>query len=98
MQMDKQAIAHAFGRAAKNYDNMALFQQKSGQYLFDSLRFIPGNIILDAGCGTGYFSKQWSSAGKQVIALDLSSSMLAIAEKKQTANIYTGRHREFAYI
>lgn len=86
--MNKQAIAHAFSRAAKNYDNIALFQQKSGQYLFDCLSAIPGNTVLDAGCGTGYFSKQLRLAGKQVIALDLSESMLAIAQQKQAANSY----------
>ncbi len=88
ISMDKQAIAHAFGRAAKNYDNIALFQQESGQYLFDCLSRTPGNIILDAGCGTGYFSKQWQLIGKEVIALDLSASMLEIAQQKQTARIY----------
>ncbi|WGO82629.1 malonyl-ACP O-methyltransferase BioC [Arsenophonus apicola] len=88
MPINKQAIAHAFGRAAKNYDNIALFQQQSGQHLFDCLSAMPGNTILDAGCGTGYFSKQWHLAGKQVIALDLSASMLAIAQQKQAAKSY----------
>ena len=86
--MNKQAIAHAFGRAAKNYDNIARFQQKSGQYLFDCLSTMPGNTMLDAGCGTGYFSQQWHLAGKQVIALDLSAAMLAIAQQKQAAMSY----------
>ncbi|WP_238149073.1 hypothetical protein [Arsenophonus endosymbiont of Aleurodicus floccissimus] len=44
--MNKQAIVHAFGRAAKNYDNIALFQQQSGQHLFDCLSAIPGNTVL----------------------------------------------------
>ncbi|MGP1958530.1 MAG: malonyl-ACP O-methyltransferase BioC [Arsenophonus sp. NC-CH8-MAG3] len=86
--MNKQAIAHAFGRAAKNYDNIALFQQQSGQHLFNSLSMMSGNTVLDAGCGTGYFSDQWQLAGKQVIALDLSASMLAIAKQKQAAMSY----------
>ncbi|MFP3028813.1 MAG: malonyl-ACP O-methyltransferase BioC [Arsenophonus sp.] len=86
--MNKQAIAHAFGRAAKNYDNIALFQQKSGQHLFNCLSIMPGKTVLDAGCGTGYFSEQWQLAGKHVIALDLSVSMLAIAQQKQAAMSY----------
>ncbi|MGP1931329.1 MAG: malonyl-ACP O-methyltransferase BioC [Arsenophonus sp. ET-YP4-MAG3] len=95
ISMNKQAIAHAFGRAAKNYDNIALFQQQSGQYLFDSLSLIQSNIILDAGCGTGYFSEQWQSVGKEVIALDLSASMLAIAQQKQTAKNYIQADMEY---
>lgn len=87
-RMNKQAIAHAFGRAAKNYDNIALFQQQSGQHLFSCLSAIPGKKVLDAGCGTGYFSAQWQLAEKKVIALDLSASMLAIAQQKQAAMSY----------
>ncbi|MGP1957166.1 MAG: methyltransferase domain-containing protein [Arsenophonus sp. ER-QC15-MAG3] len=83
------------GGAAKNYDNNALFQQQSGQYLFDSLYSISSNIVLDAGCGTGYFSEKWKSVGKKVIALDLSSSMLIIAKQKQTANSYIQADMEF---
>ncbi|AMA64857.1 Malonyl-[acyl-carrier protein] O-methyltransferase [Candidatus Arsenophonus lipoptenae] len=91
----KQAIAHAFGRAAKNYDNIALFQQQSGQYLFNCLSSIPSNIILDVGCGTGYFSDQWRLTGKQVIALDLSAAMLAIAQQKKVAKIYIQADMEY---
>ncbi|MGP1928921.1 MAG: malonyl-ACP O-methyltransferase BioC [Arsenophonus sp. NC-WZS1-MAG3] len=93
--MNKQAIAHAFGRAAKNYDNIALFQQQSGQHLFDSLSLMSGNTVLDAGCGTGYFSEQWQLAGKQVIALDISASMLAIAKQKQAAMSYIQADMEY---
>ncbi|MGP1953724.1 MAG: methyltransferase domain-containing protein, partial [Arsenophonus sp. NC-QC1-MAG3] len=93
--MNKQAIAHAFGRAAKNYDNIALFQQQSGQHLFDSLSVMSGDTVLDAGCGTGYFSEQWQLAGKQVIALDLSASMLAIAKQKQAAMSYIQADMEY---
>ncbi|MDT9587677.1 MAG: malonyl-ACP O-methyltransferase BioC [Candidatus Arsenophonus melophagi] len=95
MSINKRAIAHAFGRAAKNYDNIALFQQQSGQHLFHNLSAMFGNTILDAGCGTGYFSKKWRLAGKKVIALDLSSSMLAIAKQKQAAKSYIQADMEY---
>ncbi|WP_348666274.1 malonyl-ACP O-methyltransferase BioC [Arsenophonus symbiont of Ornithomya chloropus] len=95
IQMNKKAIAHAFGRAAKNYDDIAIFQQQSGQHLFDCVSTRPGDIVLDAGCGTGYFSDQWQLAGKYVIALDLSESMLSIAKKKQTAITYIQGDMEY---
>ncbi|WMY97245.1 MAG: malonyl-ACP O-methyltransferase BioC [Arsenophonus sp.] len=86
--MNKKYIAHSFNRAAKKYDKIAIFQQKSGQHLFKLLSIIPGKTILDAGCGTGYFSYQWKLIGKKVIALDISSSMLKVAKKKGAANTY----------
>ena len=41
-----------------------------------------GEIILDAGCGTGIFTLDILSAGSKVIGLDLSLPMLKQAEKK----------------
>lgn len=41
-----------------------------------------GEIILDAGCGTGMFTLDILSSGSKVIGLDLSLPMLKRAEKK----------------
>ncbi len=41
-----------------------------------------GEIILDAGCGTGIFTFDILSSGSKVIGLDLSLPMLRRAEKK----------------
>lgn len=41
-----------------------------------------GEIILDAGCGTGIFTLDILSSGSKVIGLDLSLPMLMRAEKK----------------
>jgi ubiquinone/menaquinone biosynthesis C-methylase UbiE len=41
-----------------------------------------GEIILDAGCGTGIFTLDILSSGSKVIGLDLSLPMLKQAEKK----------------
>jgi ubiquinone/menaquinone biosynthesis C-methylase UbiE len=41
-----------------------------------------GEIILDAGCGTGIFAPDILSSGSKVIGLDLSLPMLMRAEKK----------------
>jgi ubiquinone/menaquinone biosynthesis C-methylase UbiE len=41
-----------------------------------------GEIILDAGCGTGIFTLDILSSGSKVVGLDLSLPMLKQAEKK----------------
>lgn len=47
--------------------------------------------ILDAGCGTGYFSDVFQQQGAEVTALDLSSGMLEVARKKAALNILSAR-------
>ncbi len=47
-----------------------------------------GQSVLDAGCGTGCFSRYWRNLGKEVIALDLSEAMLHQAKHQQSADIY----------
>ncbi|CCW31157.1 malonyl-ACP O-methyltransferase BioC [Xenorhabdus nematophila] len=87
--VDKQAIAGAFGRAAFKYDSVAKLQQQTGEYLMELIRAEnTGMRILDAGCGTGFFSKRWKQRGKQVIALDLASGMLSHARSQQAADYY----------
>lgn len=45
--------------------------------------------MLDAGCGTGWFSQHWQQAGNHVTALDLSTDMLQQAQSQQTATVYS---------
>ncbi|KIE64259.1 malonyl-ACP O-methyltransferase BioC [Candidatus Riesia pediculischaeffi] len=86
---NKNAIAFSFGRAAKYYDDFAILQRKIGTRLFrkcsDSFE---QKIILDAGCGTGFFSKKWKLIGKRVIALDISQEMLKVAKVGNSASCY----------
>ncbi|MCI4235570.1 malonyl-ACP O-methyltransferase BioC [Dickeya dianthicola] len=84
----KQAIAHAFGRAAGDYDRFAALQRESGEQLMALVGDHAGSELLDAGCGTGYFSARWQASGKQVTALDLSTEMLAIARQRRAATHY----------
>ncbi|MDC9589049.1 malonyl-ACP O-methyltransferase BioC [Xenorhabdus sp. XENO-10] len=87
--VDKQAIAGAFGRAASKYDTVAKLQQQTGEYLMELAQAENiGMRVLDAGCGTGFFSARWKQQGKQVIALDLASGMLSHAKGQQVADYY----------
>ena len=88
VKTDKQRLAQTFGKAAKHYDDYALIQRYSGEQLMDLADNDLGNIVLDAGCGTGYFSQKWKLKGKYVIALDLSPQMLQVAQQKQRASSY----------
>lgn len=92
---EKRKIAVAFGRAARHYDTIAYYQQATGNQLLTQLtaalsseqRTAPLHI-LDAGCGTGYFSQKLTQQGYQVTALDLSVGMLDEAKAKSAADCY----------
>ncbi len=43
---------------------------------------VSGLAVLDAGCGTGYLSKQLSDRGALVTGIDFSERMIAIAREK----------------
>ncbi|WP_235376176.1 malonyl-ACP O-methyltransferase BioC [Proteus faecis] len=88
VKTDKQRIAQKFGKAAVHYDNHANIQRYSGNKLMDLARHDSGHIVLDAGCGTGYFSQKWKQQDKFVIALDLSHTMLQVAKQQQRADGY----------
>ncbi|WP_113625683.1 malonyl-ACP O-methyltransferase BioC [Pectobacterium peruviense] len=85
---NKQAIAQAFGRAAGCYDRFAELQRTSGERLLTLMPAHSGLQVLDAGCGTGHFSRYWRQAGKHVTALDLSADMLAYAHELHVADRY----------
>ncbi|GLR09988.1 malonyl-[acyl-carrier protein] O-methyltransferase BioC [Mixta theicola] len=87
-KVNKQAVAQAFGRAAGGYDRFAGLQRYSGERLMALLPALSAGTVLDAGCGTGWFSRRWREQGHQVIALDLSPGMLAQARRDETAHHY----------
>lgn len=86
--VDKQAVAAAFGRAAQSYNQHADLQRQCGEQLMQQARSGQRLSVLDAGCGTGWFSQRWRSAGHQVTALDLSEKMLEQAAINQAADHY----------
>lgn len=87
-RVNKQAVAQAFGRAADGYERYADFQRYSGERLMALLPPSAAGTVLDAGCGTGWFSRRWQQQGHRVIALDLSPGMLAQARRDASAQHY----------
>lgn len=82
---DKIAVAQAFSKAAKTYDQHAAFQRQVGQLLMDKLSHdLSGLKVLDLGCGTGYFTQLLALRGAQVTAFDLSGDMLAVCQSRCT--------------
>lgn len=86
--VDKQAVAAAFGRAAHSYNHHAELQRQCGEQLMAQARAGQALQVLDAGCGTGWFSQRWRAAGHQVTALDISPDMLRQAFLHQAADYY----------
>lgn len=89
--VNKKAVADAFSRAAQSYEGAADLQRQTGETLMAlaaAQGVNPGRKVLDAGCGTGYFSRRWREAGKSVTALDLSEGMLAHARSLNSADVY----------
>ena len=86
--VNKAAVAQAFGKAAQSYNQHAELQRLSGEKLFSFARRPQHWRVLDAGCGPGWFSQRWRSAGHHVTALDLSVEMLEQARLHDTADSY----------
>jgi SAM-dependent methyltransferase len=53
------------------------------QMLSDHLR--PGITILEIGCGTGYFTRELTQRGADIVAIDVSPDLLEIAKAKSSA-------------
>jgi len=87
-QVNKQAVARAFGRAATHYRQHDGLQRQSTALLLSRLGDVPARQVLDAGCGPGAAGHHWQRQGAQVTALDLSPRMLDEARQQQTAHQY----------
>jgi ubiquinone/menaquinone biosynthesis C-methylase UbiE len=60
----------------------AFVKKYEEELILDLLRPLPGEIILDAGCGTGVFTLDILTSGAHVIGIDISLPMLARASLK----------------
>ena len=52
------------------------------------ISFKPGLKILDLGCGTGFFARAWQKKGAEIIGVDTSKEMIAIAKKSDPTGNY----------
>ncbi len=61
-----------------------LVREYERELIMDLLRPQAGDLILDAGCGTGVFTEEILAAGARVAGLDLSLPMVRRASEKLT--------------
>lgn len=87
-QVNKQAIAAAFGRAAQSYSRHDALQRQSADGLRALLAENTFPSVLDAGCGPGSNSLAWRRSGSVVTAMDLSAPMLEEARRNRAADHY----------
>ena len=67
----------------------SLVRKYESELMLDFLKPAPGGIILDAGCGTGIFTREIISSGSKVVGLDISFSMLLRARNKFRGSSFT---------
>ena len=77
----KQAIAHRFSRAASTYDQFATLQKQVGHKLSKMIADRKHEVILDAGCGTGFLSEAIKQKANYYIGSDLAMGMLAYSKR-----------------
>lgn len=86
--LDKKYLRHAFERAASSYDQAAVLQREIGNRMLSRLEYIKyqPNVILDAGSGTGYGSRQLAKRypKSRLIAVDIAWAMLSHARPNTT--------------
>lgn len=86
--VNKAAVAAAFGRAAAEYHRHDELQRMSASALLAALPAHRFRRVLDAGCGPGSMSRHWRRSGSRVTGLDLSGEMLARARAQGSAHRY----------
>jgi malonyl-CoA O-methyltransferase len=79
--LHKSDIAKSFSKAAATYDRVAVLQRAVGKKLLAQVPTTPLAIVVDMGCGTGYFSEALSDAAEQLIGIDLAEGMVDFAKK-----------------
>jgi SAM-dependent methyltransferase len=68
-------------------------RQNSDPVLWRWLGNVAGRRVLDAGCGTGYLSRQLARAGAQVVGVDIAPGMVDLARTKAAAQGLSIEHR-----
>lgn len=85
--LDKRRVRRSFDRAAATYDRVAVLQREICDRMIERLQYIKyePQVILDAGCGTGYGSGQLRKhyAKSRVVELDIAPAMLQASRKRQ---------------
>ncbi|MDD5240362.1 MAG: malonyl-ACP O-methyltransferase BioC [Sulfuricella sp.] len=86
--LDKRRVRRSFDRAATTYDRVAVLQREICERMAERLQYVKfePQVVLDAGCGTGYGSELLRKryAKSRVIELDLAPAMLRASRERQS--------------
>ncbi|MEZ0373685.1 MAG: class I SAM-dependent methyltransferase [Candidatus Sericytochromatia bacterium] len=91
--MERSELAHHWNIKAADWDLQvgeegdANRRLNSDPVLWRLLGETAGQAVLDAGCGTGYLSRQLAARGAIVTGIDISPEMIAIARAKGPESI-----------
>ncbi len=65
-----------------------LVEKVEREMLLDLLKPASGEVIMDAGCGTGVFTRVILASGSKVVGLDLSLPMVKRARQKMSGSLF----------
>ncbi|MCY4046199.1 MAG: malonyl-ACP O-methyltransferase BioC [Cellvibrionales bacterium] len=83
---EKIQMANRFSKAAVTYDSYAHLQQLVGEKLLAKIKGKHFHHLLDAGCGTGFFSEELACHSQHLLGVDLASGMLDYAKQNHSGN------------
>lgn len=86
-------VCKAFGKAAVQYDDVAVIQREIGDRLFERLSYLAMRpaVVLDLGCGTGTWTQQLKQryTDALVMGLDYALPMLGAAKSRASIDAFT---------
>lgn len=90
----QQHVQLQFGNVAANYRTSAVHAAGADlQQMLVSARISPDSLVLDAGCGAGHTAMAFAPRAREVIAYDLTPSMLEqveqLADERGVKNVST---------
>jgi malonyl-CoA O-methyltransferase len=71
----RRKVARSFSRAAWHYDHASHLQRQVAATLLGRVIPVQG-VLLDAGCGTGYWTTRLREKADQVVGMDMASGMV----------------------
>jgi ubiquinone/menaquinone biosynthesis C-methylase UbiE len=87
-QIKPEKVRDYFEKEAATYSEQSggamwqVFRRREERTVLDLLDLQPGEHVLDAGSGAGYYAEQMVKRGGEVVALDMVPGMLAALEER----------------